>query len=125
MRTTHATVRCGLLALLVLLASVGCADNETLLFDDPEPDPRAMQTRSIRIPESWAKGWETRDHCAEEERAFRERGFKPPPWESYCHNPRPLRTGLITGESLVEESRELKREWEERHGLTPLGAKSK
>jgi len=125
MKTTHVTARWGLLALLALVVSVGCQDTETLLPAESNPEPEEWVTKAIIIPESWAKQWENRDHCAEEERAFRETGKRPPVWESYCQNPRPLRTGLITGESLVEERRELKLEWEERYGLTPLGATSK
>jgi len=126
MRTNHASARWWLLALIVLVASVGCHDTDSLLPDESEPRVfTGGPTTEIRIPKGWAKGWETRDHCGREEIHFRATGYKPPPWESYCHNPRPLTTGLITGESLIEESRELKREWDERHGLTPLGAKSK
>lgn len=138
MRTTHATARWGLLALLALVASVGCQGTDSLSPEEsaPRPDVTVQENEragwdvvvscaEIRIPESWAKGWETRDHCGIEERQFRETGYKPPPWESYCHNPRPLRTGLITAESLEKESQELKREWDKRYSLTPLGAESK
>jgi len=114
-------------SLLALVASVGCHDTDTLLPDQSEVEleSQRMRTTRITIPESWAEGWENRDHCAAEERLYPNKADRPPPWESYCHNPRPLRTGLITAESYWEERMELKREWDERHGLTPLGAESK
>jgi len=126
MRTTHATARWGLLALLALVVSVGCHDTDSLLVDNDErPEEFPEVTRKVHIPEHWAKSWAKVDHCALEERNFRETGYKLPPWESYCHNPRPLETGTHTRESMTALNRELKREWEERHRLTPLGAKSK
>jgi len=112
--------------LLALVASAGCQDTDTLLVDEAEwTGGVALETRKVHIPEHWAKWWAKRDHCADEERYFRLTGYKPPPWESYCHNPRPLETGTHSRASRAELSRELKREWDQRHGLTPLGNDSK
>lgn len=88
-----------------------------------EGDPQI--TRKLNIPEHWAKWWAKIDHCALEERNLRETGYKPPPWESYCHNPRPLMTGTINAETSAKESQRLKREWDERHGLAPTESDSK
>ncbi len=74
----------------------------------------------LHIPEFWAEIHEKKDHCAEEEALVAMGGTRPEPWLSFCQNPRPLRTGIITGEIIDEEIATLKREWEEQHGTTSV-----
>lgn len=126
MRTSHPTARWGLLALFALVAFAGCHDTDTLLVDEAEwTEGVALETREVHIPEHWAKWWDKRDHCADEEEQLRETGWAPPPWVSYCRNPRPLETGTFSRASRAKLNQELKRDWDERHGLTPLGSDSK
>jgi len=72
------------------------------------------------VSEDMARYLDTVDHCAAEERMFEHVGSRPPPWLSYCQNPRPHRRGFWTGEMIAEENERLKTEWEEKHGKTPL-----
>ncbi len=64
------------------------------------------------VSEAWVRNHARKDHCAEEEEAVRKGWRIPPPWQSYCHNPRPLKAGYVTATAYWAEQVALKREWE-------------
>jgi len=117
MKNTLAKVRWELLA-LVVAASVGCEDKDSLLLEESEG--LVLTLTDVFVSESEARQHDAWDHCADEAKADSAGYPLPPPWLSYCRNPRPLMTGFVTGRMRAEENAKLKREWEEKHGKTPL-----
>ena len=116
----------GLPALLAVGVTGVLAACDRTPFLAPPSEPVEVETvvpsvvTGMYVSEAWARNHARKDHCAEEEEAARKGWRIPPPWQSYCHNPRPLKAGYVTSAEYDAEQKTLKREWEERHGATPL-----
>ena len=107
-------MRSRILFLFSVVAVAGCDHERSLapVIEEPKEEVPWMTT-AITIPEHWAK----QDQC-ELEKWSEKRGFKfrGPPWQSYCLNPRPFKTGRMTGWDMAREDARLRREWEAKHG---------